>query len=232
MPPRFRPRCQPSNGFGLRALEEGIITPEHFLKSGTVALPIGKNGTLVKFQIPRYYEMKLCYDYHWDPVKRKAELIKNDFGVSVSKSRHNDHYRFFVENFRASSGLDLHNYEFFNDSIFTGMKWFNVVENCLANLDDFSEFVYFRPFIKFHSSSHVIDTVRNECLIRPSWSYYEAAVLQYEHFMQEIDDVKCKVGIEKLVEGAKKRACARIKRDKQLYNYLVKIGFDFNQLTI
>ena len=231
MPPRYRPRVQASKGFGLRALEEGIIKPSDLLSEGVVALPLGKNGALIKLPIPRYYEMKLCYDYNWDPVARKAELIKNEFGVQVSQHRHNVHYVHFIDEFRTSMGLDIHNQEFYKDTIFSNLKWFEVVNNCLDFFEDFGEFVYYRPFIIFFSGSTVIDNIRNEKLIKPNWSYYEAAVQVYEKFQKLISDSKCKIETEKLIQGAKDRAKYRIRNSKRLYNYLVKKHFDFNLLN-
>jgi len=231
IPPRFRPRVQASKGYGLRALEEGIIQPADFLKEGVVAIPIGKNAKLVKFPIPRYYEMKLCYDYKWHPQEHKAELIKNDFGVAVSKHRHNTCYNHFLETFRASVGLPVHRIDSYKGSYLDGTVWSDVVENCLSVFDDFAEFVYYRPFINFVSADKYVDSIRNEVLIRPSWHYYTAAVTQFENYMKQFNDTVFRLKMEELIKGAKIRARARISRSPKLYNYLRKIHYDFSQLN-
>lgn len=89
LPIRYRPRTQASKGFGLRALEEGVITPVVLLKQQPISLPLGKNGQLLKFPIPRYYEMKWCYDSEWKSDKLKTEIKKNSLGIQLAKIRHN-----------------------------------------------------------------------------------------------------------------------------------------------
>lgn len=230
IPPRFRPRCQASKGFGLRAFENGLIKSEDFLKDGVVGLPIGKNGKIVSFPIPRYYEMKLCYDYSWDKVNKKASLIKNDFGVEVCKHRHNRCYDYQFKTFVSSKLIDIHNRKFFTDTIFSGQLWSEVVDNCLVDMDDFKEFIYYRPFISYHNGNTVFDSVRNDVLCRPSWTYYEAAFSAFEQFQQEINDVQCEISINRLVDSAKRKARKRIEDNIGLYRHLQNVGFDFSKL--
>lgn len=72
-PSIYDSRLQVSQGYGLKFFD--YLTPE-ILKQGYYFLPIGNNGMNVKFSIPRYYELKKCYNYSYDPETRKVDLKK------------------------------------------------------------------------------------------------------------------------------------------------------------
>lgn len=226
MPMRYRPRVQASKGYGLRALEEGRITPEMLLNGSKVDLPIGRNGRVVTLPIPRYYEMKLAYDYSWDKENHKAELRKNEFGVDLAKARYNGNYVYKIHEFFASRNSDLGDFNTF------GYSWKDVVYNCLENLEDFQEFIYYRPFITwFTSSGSVCDSLRFESYYRPNWSYYEQAVSAFDNFKKFCDDVKCEREVYKLIENAKARCRKEIEKFPQKKNYLKRVHYDFNKLN-
>lgn len=230
MPMRFRPRFQASKGYGLQALELGYITADMLRDGSRVSLPIGKNGSLVSLPIPRYYEMKLAYDVKYDPETRKTELLKNELGVEIARNRHNRYYIYYIRKFFASRYESMHDYDL---SFFNGDSWKNIVFSCVDNMDDFSEFVYYRPFIRSWSlSKYIYDTIRNEFLLRPNWFYYNVACDIFDKFQDHLSKVKCDIEVERLVIAAKLRARAKIRRYPAKYRYLVRKGFDFSQLNI
>lgn len=231
MPPRFRPRCQASKGFGLRALEECLITPDMLLSGSKVALPIGKNGALRSFPIPRYYEIKLGYDYTWHSKLLKAELSKNEFGVELAKCRHNAHYVFVIKDFFASRHLNIVT-EDYQTSPLHGRPWRQIVYDCLDNFDDFKEYIYYKDFICYHGNNYYKDTIRDVMLYRPSWYYYEMSFKIYRSFKKLFDDTKCQIEIERLIRMAKVKACKRVEQSPALRRYLVRKNFDFSKLYV
>lgn len=227
MPARFRPRIQASKGFGLQALRDGDITLDMILEGKPITIPCGKNGKLVKFSIPRYYEVKIGYDSIWHPKEMKQELIKNELGVKIQQAKHNRRYVYQVKSFFSSR---LNGYD--SGDFFEHRPWYNVVLDCLDNFDDFCEFVYYRPFIKFQDRlGTVFDTVRNEYLSRPYWSYYAAAYKIYLDEKKRLDAVKDKLETELLIRAAKERTRKKIKNNPQLYRYLIRKNFDFSTLN-
>lgn len=228
IPMRFRPRCQASKGFGLRALELGTINPDTLLSNSTIALPVGKNGKLVQFAVPRYYEMKYCYDYSWNKKELKAELTKNALGIEVAKSRHNNNYIYFIKDLFSSRWLDVSKYVDyqFNHS------WYNVVTDVLSDLDDFKEFAYVRPFIRSNLNGFITDTLSDTPYFRPNWLYFEQVSQTYESYKKHFNDIQCQIEFEKMIKNAKFRAMKRLERKPSLYRYLEHKNFDFSQLNV
>lgn len=227
MPRSCRPRIQASKGFGMRALEEGIITPDMLRFGAKVSLPIGKGGTLKSYPIPRYYEMKLCYDYYWNENEKKAELTKNQFGVEVAKNRHNSHYIYFIRRFFASRNVNMSAY-FPNDNV---NDWRNIVYKCLDDIEDFKEYVYCRSFIdksEYGDRYHV--NFLDSFLCRPMWSYYNMAVSIFDNYEKVLDLVKCDKETEELVNAARLRALKRVESRPSLRRYLIRKNFDFSKL--
>lgn len=149
LPRRYCSRTQASKGFGEAALHNGAITLEMIQQSKLVSLPIGKNGKLLNFRIPRYYEMKFCYDYSYDPKTRKSELKKNEEGVKVSMLRHNRQYVQFIKSLFSTRWLPVEENELVQSHFrFNGLTWREVLLDAFDNFEDFKEFVYFRPFIQ------------------------------------------------------------------------------------
>lgn len=231
MPLRYRPRVQASKGYGLRALEEGLITSDMLLRGDKVSLPVGRNGRIVTLPIPRYYEMKLAYDYSWHPEDHKAELTKNEFGVELAKNRYNANYVYLIDQFFASRHSDLSSFNTLD------MPWFDVVLQCLDNLDDFREYVYYRPFINITDNLQFVkpgiyyDNLRKEEVYRPNWDFYSQAYSIFESFKSWLDECKCEREVYKLIENAKARCRKEIERYPQKRHYLKRVNYDFNKLT-
>jgi len=227
MPLRYRPRTQASKGFGLQALADGRITPDMVLNGESISIPCGKNGKLVSFPIPRYYEMKLCFDYTWHPDEMKAELSKNDFGVQVAKARHNGRYVYQLRSFFASRLNDW-------KSPWENRKWYEVVTDCLSDVDAFATFLYLRPFVRHHGVRDLIEYELNGRITLgyfSNYDYYEKCFQWYENNKKLYDFAKCKIETERLIISAKYRARKRISENPQLRNYLVRKNFDFNKLN-
>lgn len=237
MPISNRPRVQASKGYGLRALEEGIITPEMILSGQKVSLAIGRNGRVVQLPIPRYYEMKLCYDYSWNSKEKKAELKKNQLGVELAENRHNRCYVYQFNDFFASRFSDVSQFNF------TGRDWKSLVMDCVENHDDFLQFLYYRPFIdsygfvfneKYNRAltelEPIHDSLTDEWYVSPQWHFYESCMRIYENFKASIDSIKCERETAELVESAKARARSDLYRHPGKYYYLKRKGYDFNQL--
>lgn len=162
LPSRHQSRNQASKRYGYSALECGDITIDDLKNNSPVALPIGKNGKLCRFQIPRYYELKLAYDYRWDSDEKKAYLIKNDLGVEISKLRHNGDYVHYVRSFFASRHdpailkivdirklLNTLGIEEFHP--YLSWTWKEILYDISYKFRDFCEFIYCRPFMQYYS---------------------------------------------------------------------------------
>ena len=227
IPARFRSRVQASKGFGLQALRDGDITLEMILENKPVTIPCGKNGQLVNFAIPHYYEFKIGYDSVWHPKEMKQEHIKNELGVKIQQANHNARYVYLIRNFFSSRLNGLDSGEFFNH-----LPWYHVVMDCMSDFQDFREFVYFRNFItRLDRLGYIQDNLRNVILYRPSWYIYEAAFSVYENENKRLDNFNDHIETFKLVEAAKKRARNKILRSPHLRRYLERQQFDFNKLV-
>jgi len=227
MPVRYRPRIQASKGFGLQALRDGDITLDMILAGKPITIPCGKNGKLVKFPIPHYYEVKIGYDSIWHPDELRQELIKNELGVKIQQAKHNRRYVYQVKSFFSSR---LNGYD--SGDFFDHRPWYNVVLDCLDNFEDFCEFIYYRPFIKFlDRNGTVYDTVRCTYISRPNWNFYSAAYYIVLAEKKRLNSLKDKIETEQLVRAAKIRAYNKIKNNNQLYRYLIRKNFDFSTLN-
>lgn len=156
-PKRYRPQTHASVGFGAQCMdpseflsdnlrkagvifdERPTITRKFILNNSLVYLDIKNDGVLVPFSIPRYYELKLMYNYKWNSEEKKQEVIKNDYGVELQKIRHNANYIHLFGEFKNSRNLKIHEDHYvsmivqhvFPDSPYLGMEWKDVVHDVL-----------------------------------------------------------------------------------------------------
>lgn len=226
MPLRHRPRTQASKGFGLQALADGRITLDMIKNGDKVSIPCGKNGKAVSFPIPRYYEMKVCFDYKWHPDEMKAELSRNAFGVDVAKAKHNRRYVYQLRSYFSSRLNDW-------KSPWDNRSWFDVVTDSLSDVDAFASYLYVRPFVHHYNSQDFIDYELNGQRVVAyfaNYSYYECCFSWYENNKKLYDAARCQIETDRLIESAKFRARKRIAENPQLRSYLVRKNFDFSQL--
>ena len=230
LPMRCRPRVQASKGWGLQAIESGLIDKDFLLKNSRIYLPVGKNGVSVPFSVPRYYEMKLCYDYFWHKDEKKAELKKNEFGTELDIKRHNGRYVYLIKKFFASRhATPCVYYQHLLDSSLP--RWYDIVIDTLSDFEDFREYIYFRPFIEYCSPSGFYrDTLRYEDLYRPSWHRYEVVLSVFEEWQKVLDDSEYNISMLKLIDSAKARARQKVRNNPQLRRYLSFKNFDFSKL--
>lgn len=158
-PHRFRSQVHASIGYGcqcmdpnefnsLALLKRGLsfndvpVITKDYLKNNTCVYISPKNdGVLVPYSIPRYYEMKLMYNYHWDSVEKKANLWRNDDGKELQRIRHNCHYIYYRDKFMASRNNGLCNYpivhelfnKYFPDSPYNGLLWHDIYDDVIKN---------------------------------------------------------------------------------------------------
>lgn len=178
LPKRYCSTTNASVGWGAQALDpgefmsdrlvkEGIvfldkpdITKKYMFENSVIYLNINDNGMLVPFKIPRYYEMKLMYDSHWDSLEKKQFVIRNSDGVELQKIRHNAHYLHLYSEFLSSaSRYDFTKspaviswlYTYMPDSPYNGMQWCDIVQDVSYNDEEFFEFCKLYPYLKFRS---------------------------------------------------------------------------------
>ena len=148
LPYKYRPRIMSSGHYGACALGKQI-TFDVLKNQGFVVID-GK-----KFQIPRYYEQKLCYDYRWSSEEKKAYRPLNELGKDLAKDRHRKHTCHYVKSFFASRydkiHLDSSVTEVFNylypDSPYNGMKWRDIVFDVMSDYKRFVNYVNYKDFM-------------------------------------------------------------------------------------
>lgn len=230
MPMRCRPRVQASKGWGMQAIQSGVIDKDFLLNKIKIGLPVGKNGEEVFFSIPRYYEMKFCYDYTWHKDEQKAELKKNEFGTKLDLVRHNGRYVYLIRKFFASRHDNI-SVDFHHIKDTPSRRWYDIVVDTLSDFEDFQEYIYYRPFIEYSSrAGYYRDTLRYVDLYRPSWHRYEAVLQVFEDWQKVLDDSEYQISMHRLIESAKARARQKIRNNPQLRRYLNYKNFDFSKL--
>lgn len=178
MPARFRPRTYASIGFGAQALDplefdcsrliqEGlhfsdrpVITRDYLLNNSLIYLDIKRDGILVPFAIPRYYELKLCFDRSYSPETKVTTLTKNDTGKDLQKIRHNADYLNLYTEFENSRNLKIHlddyvssiYHEVFPSSPYNGVAWSDIVDDVLIDKDKFFDFCKYYKWLEFDLS--------------------------------------------------------------------------------
>lgn len=200
MPYRFRPHTVSSIGFGAQAMSRAeidtsrldvhginflktpVITRDLILSGKPIYLDLKRDGVLVPFAIPRYYETKLMFDRHTitryklvdngqiDEHGNKlcseipyssSELIKNEFGKELQKIRHNVHYVTLFNEFVNSASTPIHNdvdtqnivQKVFPDSPYLGVSWYDVVQDVLTDKEKFFDFCKYYDWIEFDCNS-------------------------------------------------------------------------------
>lgn len=185
-PLRHRPRTFASVGFGAqcmdpsefnssRLIRDGVIfdekptiTRDFILNNSIVYLDIKKDGVLVPFAIPRYYELKLMYDYKYLSVEKKVELNKNQYGKELQKIRHNFHYINLYSEFRNSRTLAIHKDAYtsliyqhvFPDSPYNGVQWQDVVSDVLQDDEKFWDFCKIYSMLEFDTRGFAFERYR------------------------------------------------------------------------
>lgn len=148
LPYRFRPRVMASGQYGASALGNQI-TFDTIKNCGFVVI----DG--IKYQIPRYYEQKLCYDYTWSPIEKKAYRPLNDNGKELNALRHTKHIVHYVKSFFASRfekiHLDTASCEVFKElyplSPYNGMQWRDIVYDAMSDYQLFVDYVRYKDFV-------------------------------------------------------------------------------------
>lgn len=172
LPYRFRSQVHSSVGYGAQCLDpsefksarlikEGIkffdspvITKEYLKNNKTLTIKIDNSDVGSVFAIPRYYELKLAYNYSWDPVEKKASLIRNETGFELLMNRHNDHYIYYREKFLSSRGYGLCNFPFihemlqkyFPDSPYNGCMWSDIFDDVVSS-PFFDNYIRYKDYL-------------------------------------------------------------------------------------
>ena len=249
-PNRYRSVCRASTHFGYSALEEGLITFDMLKDNKPVFLPIGKNGTLIPFQIPRYYEKLICEDAVYYPEFRRTEFFKNEFGRQLQEIRHNGEYVYLLDCLVSSLSENLHSSSCFNvfkslypQSPYCDMTWQEILTDCLAEGEDFINFLYVSPFLKRNKYfklatcygkyidsrytdldwiDHLIDNSRFE--------RYNECIHLFRLYNQELNYTKYIIESYSSLVNEKERLLNKIRNNPRLRKYLNKIGFDYSKL--
>lgn len=275
-PARYRPRVQASKGWGLTALEDGLITTED-IKRGSITLPLGSNGTEKTFPIPDYYVRKYTTDSVWLAHEKKCEQTKTAFGLELQKIRHNSHYEHYLQQFIASRHLDLTHHVCFDkfkylfpETDFSSFKWHDLISQCFADRDNFLEFLYHKPFLHISLDSkkssfeqlkvpavgvYYLDAIFTDLDLLvdpqvhemrslnrnfspfaifeeylPNWKFFSMVCLLHDIYRLWQKDQSLLYGNYMMHESAKHRARLKLKRNPQLYRYLIRKKFDFSKL--
>lgn len=178
MPARFRPRTYASIGFGAQAMDPSEIRSDRLLKEGIkfldrpiitrkyiqenslIYLDIKQDGVLVPFAIPRYYELKLCFDTSYDSQTKRTTLLKNETGKALQEIRHNVNYLNLYSEFVNSRHIRIHlddyvstiYHEVFPSSPYNGVAWSDVVDDVLIDKDKFFDFCKYYSWLEFDLS--------------------------------------------------------------------------------
>lgn len=209
-PKKNRPRTFASVGFGAqcmdpkefnsdRLIKQGVIfnetptiTRNFILNNSLVYLDIKKDGVLVPFAIPRYYELKLMYDYKYLSDEKKVDLRKNEYGKELQKIRHNANYINLYTEFRNSRTLKIHEDKYtsliyqhvFPDSPYNGVQWQDVVNDVMQDDEKFWDFCKVYSLLEFDMKGYAYERYRplrfsskqiNPLPGRLSGYYYHAA---------------------------------------------------------
>lgn len=143
---------------GVRFNEVPTITRDYMLENSVIFLDIKNNGCLVPFSIPRYYELKLMYDYHYNSDTKKVYQPKNSYGAELSDIRHKVHYVQLYHDILVSSSQDIFDNKvriwfnsFFPDSPYNGLAWSDIVKDVSLNETDFYEVCKVYDFLDFYT---------------------------------------------------------------------------------
>lgn len=227
MPSYHRQKLQASKGYGSNC----NLTYEDF-KRGYIFLPLGKDGASVRFNIPRYYELRQCYDYHWDKINKKVELVKNEFGVELSIDRHNRHYKYMM--LQLFSSRNMHLEEYFGEDYLFSEPWHSVVHDCFSDKENLLEFCYYRPFLTF--SEHTCFDYLNMSFVdgfkSSRFVHFSRVFSLLDNYFNHFFMIKDRILTERLFVQQKKRMYYKVRNNKRLYRYLQFKNFDFSQIIV
>ena len=146
---------------GIKFMDTPVITKQYLKENNVIYISPNNDGVMVPYAIPRFYEMKLMYDYHWDSFEKKANLWRNEDGKELQRIRHNSHYEYYLKNFKASRGFGLCNFpvihqifnRYFPDSPYNGCMWKDIFDDVIDHpyleeyirYKDYFEFKMYRP---------------------------------------------------------------------------------------
>lgn len=177
LPYQFRAHIYSSVGFGAQCLDPSEFNSSRLIKEGIHFLPTpvitkdylknnhlvyirkdDKSDILSPFAIPRYYELKLMFDSHWDSVEKKQSLTRNVDGIELSKIRHNANYVNYYNNFVNSRWYYITSDPViqvifnanFPDSPYNGLQWQDIVSDVLLDKEKFMEFLSYRDFLELY----------------------------------------------------------------------------------
>lgn len=146
MPDRYISRVRASKNWGSQFLK---FCTKDVLKQGFYFLPVGKNGISVRFRIPRYYELKLLYDYSWDKESQKAIMKRNKLGFELAVYRHNANFVSILTDFFQSRLTNLAVYPVVKSKILElGKPWHDLVVECFKDFEEVRQYFYFKDFLQ------------------------------------------------------------------------------------
>lgn len=179
-PNKNRPRTFASIGFGAQVMDptefnsvrlqkQGvifsdtpIITRDFLLNNSIIYLDIKKDGVLVPFAVPRYYELKLLYDYEYLSDEKKVKQTKNQYGYELQKIRHNSHYINLYNEFKNSATIPIHDDKYtsvvyshvFPDSPYNGIQWQDIVSDITQDDEKFWDFCKIYSLLEFDTRDY------------------------------------------------------------------------------
>lgn len=251
-PKRYSSCIHPSVNWGLSALEECKITYEDIRDRKPISLPIGKNGKLVDFDIPRYYEQKLFYDTTFYSSLLRTVWKKNEDGINASIFRHNGRYVYFIKQFFASRNCNPGSLvrdrfkKLFPKSPYCIMPYRDIVLDAMSDFHHFKDFVWNRDFFKrltptkdFEDLIFKLDIkldgscyneFYNTFIEIPGMRRFHEACVFFEFYQLSLANSSDIVESYELQEAAKKRAYSKIFHDPKKARYLAAKNFDFTSL--
>lgn len=171
-PSHYKSRLFVSAGYGSKFFD---LLTDDILKQGYYYLPLGKNGENIKFRIPRYYELKKCYNYHYNKDLKKVELEKNSLGVEVAIIRHNGKYVYY-KNLVNSSFVNLITSDIGKKY---GYSVFSDFARYVVSLPEFSRYLYIRDFIT--DSFDVLNYTKYDPVFNDFYSLGSSLDVEFSH---------------------------------------------------
>lgn len=278
LPARHRSRTYASVGYGAqcmdpsefnssRLIRDGVvfndvptITRTYMLQNSVVYLDIRNDGMLVPFTIPRYYELKLMYDYSYNCLDKKSSLIKNADGAALAQLRHNRRYVQLYNDILNSRNLNILTDEVrekfktvYPDSPYNGVSWCDIVDDIsidsgylfeFCKIYDYFEFKPYRPN-SFISIPVVFEAPNGYKYLKNSYSMYgvDAQYIPYykvDLFLHAFFIYSLSLQLQNLRnahfddwqqnEACKARLLYELQHNPQKRSYLRRKHFDFNKL--
>ena len=175
LPGRFSPRMLPSIGWGAQCmdptefpsdrlinqgvmfLDRPVITKKYIKENSKVFIDVKNDGVLVPFHIPRYYELKLMYNWKWNSESKREEATLTNDGIELARIRANQRYEYYYSLFLLSENQNILDddkvrhtfYHYYPGSPYARMKWRDVVRDVSLDLDSFYDFCKIKPFLEY-----------------------------------------------------------------------------------